>query len=128
MSLRDATIRPLVVQLATGRRPAGSPGEIHRGCTKLIALSDLVTPHVVDGAMLSDAEMQRFLVARIWSTIEGWLLRAADDLRRSLQIGAPVRKPNGKLALGLRSSSKAELDAVANLGLDRAARVARAVT
>jgi hypothetical protein len=128
MSLRDATIRPMVTQLSAGRRPAWSAGEIDRICTKLIALSAVVTPHVVDDVTLSDAEMQRYLVARTWSAIGGWLVRAAAEVRRSLQIGSPVRKANGELAMGLRASTTAELEAVANLGHDRATRIARAVT
>ena len=125
MSLRDATIRPVVTQLATGRQPAWSASDVDRVCAKMIAISDVVTPHVADDVPLTDAEMQRFLVARVRSAIDGWLSRASADVRRSLQMGTAARTKDGKLALGLRASNAAELEAVASLGHDRAARIAR---
>lgn len=128
MSLREDTTVALVDGWSDGRQPAWAVADRHAIRTKLIAISDAATPHLVGDAPLDDDSTQHFLLLRTQSAIEAWLIRAAAGIRRSLPLGSQVRTAAGAPVLGLRSADLDEFDGIGGIGRERAADIARAVT
>ena len=91
----------------------------------LSQLAALVLPHLVNDAPLAEADAQRFLLCRTTSAIEDWLARLAAGIRGSLRLGTGRRRPDGSLAVGLRSATHEELVALPGIGEKRARELAR---
>lgn len=125
MKLIDTTIRPVVNQWATNALPNWTSAEVDSICTELLVLSNFITPHIVMNTAASDADIQRYLLARTRNTVEDWLSKAASGIRQSLQIGLPKLGDDGAALIGLRSATQKELDGLTGIGDDRAKSIAR---
>jgi len=129
MKLLEATAATWVDARADGRQPAWSAGERAALRAEMMALSDATTPHLVADVDLDDAQVQRVLLRRAETAVEDALVRAAAGMRRALRIDQPVpRTADGRPALGLRSATVAELDALPGIGSARARDLARALS
>ena len=125
MKLPKENALAAVHKWALGREPVWSQADIDALCTRMIAMSSLITPHIVMDVALDAPQIQQVLLARVLSTIDEWLVRAAAGVRASLRLRPVVRTENGSPALGLRSATLAELDAIEGMGRETIADVAR---
>lgn len=126
MTLDPMSVEPLVEAWSRGRAIAWTAHEKIAVATALQTLSDQVTPHVVIDDAGAAMRVQEILVDRAIDALEAWLCRAAAALRHSLGVQAPRMVPGGTaLALGLRSASHAELEALPGVGEELAAEIGR---
>ena len=121
------TARSQANQWGQNRQPAWSEDEAERVCNELLELSAVVTPHIVEDVPLSDEERERLRLSRVENALAAWLVRAAASLRRPLRMGPPRRTADGKVRVGLRSASDAELVAIPGVGRRRAEEISRLV-
>jgi DNA uptake protein ComE-like DNA-binding protein len=93
---------------------------------QLLELSALVEPHLVEDEPISQARVQTYLLGRTLARLEDWLVLAAARQRRALRINAlQLRPASEQPALGLRSASHDEVEALPGLGHVTACKVRR---
>ena len=127
MNLLKESALETVEQWAKDRGPSWSASDIDGLCKQLVTISSLVTPHVVEDIPLDSAQGQQVLILRVQSAIDDWLVRAAAGLRASLKLEPLLHSHDGSLALGLRSATFDELDAINGMGHESVSDVARAL-
>lgn len=128
MALTEITVRPVVGQWSTNAAPVWSNVEVDEVVAAILALSAVVSPHLVPDVPLSPDRLQHYLLARTIGQVEDFLVRAAAAIRRMLGIDAPQLTETGDArAIGLRSATLNELESLPGVGAARALDIARTV-
>lgn len=127
MTLAEATARPLIENWAAVVQTSWTDRETDTVVDAVVRLSPHVTPHVVRDAPMTDDRLQEYLLARAARRLEDWLTGAAAALRVAYGIDAAHHTDSGAPALGLRSATSAELEALPGVGRALAGPVGRFV-
>ncbi|MCX4240478.1 phospholipase D-like domain-containing protein [Paraliomyxa miuraensis] len=125
MPLSVTSVEPLVDRWSSVGLVSWTATEKAMVVDALLELSALVTPRVVPDEPRAMAREQDVLLARTIAALEAWLGRAAAALRRDLGIDTPMLVPGTtRRALGLRSATRAELEALPGVGDELADAIA----
>lgn len=124
---KETAISEIARWIACGQR-FWTDAEIDQICTSLCELSAFVTPHIVMDEQLNEEQIQSYLMARLNSALESWLVRAASSIRKQLRISTLKRNAQGEVMVGLRSATSSELIALPSLGKKRAEELSRIIS
>lgn len=125
MTLEPTTVRPLVESWSERAAAAWPADEEQEVVDAIVELSASVTPHVVLDQPLGARE-QELLLARTLAYLQDALAQVAAGLRHQWRIDAPrPRTGSTEPALGLRSATLEELEALPGIDEALAERIAR---
>lgn len=126
MSLDSTTVEPIVEAWSSARDEPWTTAEKAEVATALQELSTQVTPRVVPDEPAAAAREQEILAMRTIDAIEAWLGRAAAAVRVQLGVLTTRMSEDGtEPALGLRSATFAELEALPGVGDELASAIGR---
>ncbi len=125
MKFTEEKARELVERWSTSCKIAWSAQEQNEVGAVLVRLADVVTPHVVRDANLSDSRVLEILARRTLNVIEEVLLKTAVPLRQAYDLdGVRFQQDGAHHAVGLRSATRDELVDLPGLGEKSAAQLA----
>ncbi len=123
---KETAISEIARWTVSGQR-SWTDAEIDQMCTAVCELSAFVTPHIIMDEQLGEEQIQSYLMARLNSALESWLIRAASSIRKQLRISTLKRNAQGEILVGLRSANSSELIALQSLGKKRAEELSRVI-
>lgn len=126
MTLHATTVRPVVENWSNSRSTPWTNEEQVSVVEALVELSAVVTPRIVPDVPLTNERVQEIFLDRVVDGLEASLGQLAAPIRAELGVDAPtLRAGTATPALGLRSASHGELEALPVLGPVLAKEVAR---